>query len=630
MSADGIISPQTLKAMQRRALLAVLLLVILALCNAVEFYFQTQTLQSGLALEEGSTTLRSRIIESIRDIRRTQKTVSPQLSLGPTRPEAMEASQAIRHYLNQIRVRTNHPMDRLSPAHGLYQSITRPPYAINMHLARLDATLNNYAMQPDDAGRYNRLLTESEVTLTQLNAIIGLASRQNVQFLQTLQGLNMLHLFGNFLMLALAGFFVFKPVLDVLQKQTSEVSRTNKLLFSERQDRLRVQDALRQTRDQYRSVVDYALDGVITVSESGLIDLSNPAVERMFGYARQDLQGKNVSMILPMLFPEVINLHVERYLNQNAPDAELATRGATCEILGRRKDGSTFPLLVSVGEWRTQNQRYYTGILHDISAQKKTEQELKLLTQQLKASNQDLEHFALVTSHDLQEPVRKILAFSERLRNAMGNHLPEQAEMSLSRIESSSIRMRNLINDLLTYSRLNTRIHPFTKVDLNRVLRDVLEEVTEQPAARQPKFIIEPLPTIDADPSQMKQLLKNLISNAVKFQPKTQHTPVVQISGWIEQTDKPEQPTEDTVPKCVIAIRDNGIGFDEQYSDKIFQIFQRLHSKEAYDGTGIGLSICRKIVERHRGALKAASQQGRGSEFQVILPLYQPQGENIA
>ncbi|ARV58574.1 histidine kinase [Nostocales cyanobacterium HT-58-2] len=234
--------------------------------------------------------------------------------------------------------------------------------------------------------------------------------------------------------------------------------------------------------------------------------------------------------------------------------------------------------------------------------------------QELIRSNEELQQFAFIASHDLQEPLRKIKTFGERLKAAYGETLTEQGLDYLERMQNATRRMQALIEDLLTLSRVNTRGQPFIPIDLTQVTQEVLSDL--EVLIQQSGAYVElgELPIIHADPLQMHQLLQNLISNALKFHRKGE-LPIVKISSR-------KFNREDGVELCQIIVEDNGIGFDEKYLDRIFNVFQRLHGRSEYDGTGIGLAICRKIIERHKGSISAQSTPGQGSRFIVTLPMH--------
>jgi len=257
----------------------------------------------------------------------------------------------------------------------------------------------------------------------------------------------------------------------------------------------------------------------------------------------------------------------------------------------------------------------------EIEIRKTAEQKERDAAEELRRSNHELEQFAYVASHDLQEPLRKIQAFGDRLAQKYGGTLDEQGEQYLQRITASASRMRNLINDLLSFSRISTRTQPFVEVDLAEIVRDVLSDLEERIHQTNGEVDVGPLPRIDADPMQIRQLLLNLVANALKFhRPEVPSRVTVRAETYSKPNVAAEEPLRDY---CRITVSDNGIGFDEKYVDRIFQVFQRLHGRSQYEGTGIGLAICRKIVERHSGEIGASSVPGQGSNFWVILPLHQ-------
>ncbi|NET31332.1 MAG: PAS domain S-box protein [Cyanothece sp. SIO1E1] len=245
----------------------------------------------------------------------------------------------------------------------------------------------------------------------------------------------------------------------------------------------------------------------------------------------------------------------------------------------------------------------------------------------LARSNQELQEFAYVASHDLQEPLRKIQAFGDRLNAKYGEALTDQGRDYLDRIQNAAGRMQSLINDLLTLSRVTTRTQPFVPINLAQVAQEVLSDLEIQIQQTGGQVIVEALPTIEADPGQIRQLLQNLISNALKFH-SPERAPIIRVSGQLLPVQLHSSiPTVATSQFCRLSVADNGIGFDERYLDRIFKAFQRLHGRSEYEGTGMGLAICRKIVERHGGDITATSRPGQGATFIVTLPIQPGTGE---
>ena len=252
----------------------------------------------------------------------------------------------------------------------------------------------------------------------------------------------------------------------------------------------------------------------------------------------------------------------------------------------------------------------YTNLyIHDITERRRAEQALQTYTAKLEQSNRDLQEFAYVASHDLQEPLRKVQAFSDRLATKYESVLDETGRDYLKRMRDASHRMQVLITDLLGFSRISTHAQPFTEVDLNTITQEVLSDLENHIERIQARVEVGQLPMLKADPTQMHQLLQNLISNALKFHAEERPCQI-KISSKIEGET------------CQVSIEDNGIGFEAQYLERIFKPFQRLHKREEYEGSGMGLAICRRIVERHGGSITATSASGQGTTFLVSLPIH--------
>lgn len=257
-----------------------------------------------------------------------------------------------------------------------------------------------------------------------------------------------------------------------------------------------------------------------------------------------------------------------------------------------------------------------TAVAH---ARAEQAEQLKALNAILEQRNRELQEFAYVASHDLQEPLRKIHAFADLLWEDYHEQINEEGRHFLERMQHAARRMSRLLSDLLTYSRIATRAQPYQQLDLNRTLAEVCSDLELQIAEVGGTVHTEPLPSIEADPTQMHQLFQNLISNALKFH-RENVPPVVHVAGRLAPADAPG-----AAPVCRITVQDNGIGFDEKYLDRIFTPFQRLHGRGAYPGTGMGLAICRRIIERHQGHLTADSTPGAGTTFIVTLPSAHPE-----
>ena len=249
--------------------------------------------------------------------------------------------------------------------------------------------------------------------------------------------------------------------------------------------------------------------------------------------------------------------------------------------------------------------------IEDVTERRLTERRLAAQRGELERSNAALNEFAFIASHDLQEPLRKIVSFGERLAGSAGPVLEGNARVYLDRMLNAAARMRVLITDLLSYSQISTRTDPFVATDLGAIARDVVADLETSIADVGGRVDVGALPVIEADASQMRQLLQNLVANALKFR-RPEVAPVVRLGGSSAGNGS-----------WTITVTDNGIGFKEEHGEKIFRMFERLNSRAQYDGSGIGLAICRKIVERHGGTIAAKSTTGQGTTFSVTLPVTQ-------
>jgi signal transduction histidine kinase len=254
----------------------------------------------------------------------------------------------------------------------------------------------------------------------------------------------------------------------------------------------------------------------------------------------------------------------------------------------------------------------------DVTQTVRAEEALRDYAAKLERSNRELQDFASVASHDLQEPLRKIEAFGDRLVARCGDEISDTGRMYIDRILDAAGRMRCLINDLLSYSRVTTMARPFAPVDLGQIAREVMSDLQVAIEQAGAKIALGDLPVIQADATQMRQLLQNLLSNALKFRCEGR-PPRIRITGLLYTPEHAEQGSA-AARLCEITVTDNGIGFRQDYADRIFGIFQRLHGRSEYPGTGIGLATCRKILDRHGGTITATGRSGEGATFICTLP----------
>jgi two-component system, LuxR family, sensor kinase FixL len=379
-------------------------------------------------------------------------------------------------------------------------------------------------------------------------------------------------------------------------------------------ERKQIEEDRKRRADELDAIINSMTEAVIIYNADGELMRLNPAAIDAYGY---DPIGED-------------RLEVAQRLSVQCPDgcpidpADLpSSRALTGEVVRSQRllltnaRGEQLVILVSGSPIRLGGELVGAVVVfHDITDRERAQKALKKYAQQLERTNRDLQDFAFISSHDLQEPLRKIQAFSERIATKYADALDTTGIDYLSRMNSAAARMQNMINDLLAYSRVTSQTHNFVKVSLAEVVDQVLSDYEMRIEESQAFIEVSKLPTIKADPFQMHHLFMNLVSNSLKFQNKAT-APVVKIK-WSnpEEILTPEKSVE-------IVFEDNGIGFDEKYIKRIFQPFQRLHSHRAFEGSGIGLAICRKIVEFHGGSITASSTPGQGSIFVVRLPVEQ-------
>ena len=336
--------------------------------------------------------------------------------------------------------------------------------------------------------------------------------------------------------------------------------------------------------------------------ETDTLQAVNEGFARMHGYAPEELVGKPLSVAFdPAELPEL-----ERHL------ALVRERGHHIyEAMHIRKDGTRFPVMTDVSVFRDREDGrvlYRAAYFIDISERKRVEQALREKAEELVRSNQQLEQFASAASHDLLEPLRKITAFSDLLKRQSQAALDDKAKDFLERIRAAAARMTRLIEDLLAYSRVFGDSRPFDQVDLNGVVAGVLSDLETRLTDTKAEISVGKLPVVRAHAFQMRQLFQNLVANALKFQ----------AAGA-----KPKVRIESRVPRpgfVEVTVSDNGIGFDQKDAERIFEPFLRLHTRAEFEGSGIGLAICRRIMMRHGGWISAAGERGKGSTFTITLP----------
>ena len=363
------------------------------------------------------------------------------------------------------------------------------------------------------------------------------------------------------------------------------------------------------------AIVASAIDGIITISDHGDIETINNATESIFGYSEEELLGRNVKMLMP----EPYHSQHDQYLDNYRTTGVKRIIGIGREVVGKRKDGTLFPLDLAITEAKVDGKTLFVGTVRDITERKAIETEIRTLNEQLEervnertaeltASNTELDSFAYSVSHDLRAPLRHIDGFVDLLRASTKGKLDEKSTHYLDTVADSARRMGMLVDDLLAFSRMSRVELARQSFDMNEVIKDVIDQLQPEIAERSIDWQIAKLPTAKGDRALMGMVWTNLIQNAVKFT-RTRDPAIIQIGS---QTDGQDF--------HAYFIRDNGVGFDEKYASNLFGVFQRLHRQEDFEGTGIGLASIRRIIQRHGGSTWAEAALDKGAAFYFTLP----------
>ena len=374
------------------------------------------------------------------------------------------------------------------------------------------------------------------------------------------------------------------------------------------------EEALRASEKRYRSLFDLSHDGVVFVGLDGPVEEANDAYLDMLGYDLDELIGVTYQQLTPVRWAAMEAEIVEK---------QLMSRGYTDEYEKEyiRKNGSVFPIAVRSILVRDEagTPVRIMGIVRDITEQKQAKEALERHARDLARSNEELEQFAYVASHDLQEPLRKIRAFGDLLAEEKQENLDEEGRQYIDFMTDAASRMQTLVSDLLALSRVTTAAQPFEDLRLSEVFDTVLSDLSVSLDEADGQVDIAEAPTVEADRTQMEQLFRNLIGNGLKFR-----RPGVAPRVTVRMAAEAEPLAAIPGPAHTIVVTDNGIGFDPSEGSKLFQPFKRLHARHQYEGAGIGLAICEKIVLRHHGQITASGTPGEGATFTVTLPRRQP------
>jgi PAS domain S-box-containing protein len=363
------------------------------------------------------------------------------------------------------------------------------------------------------------------------------------------------------------------------------------------------EEHLEQMEGRYRGLLEAAPDAMVVVNQDGEIVLLNVQAEKQFAYSRDELLGQKVKNIIPEGFAERLIADGTR----TAAGALAQQIGAGLELTGRRKDGSDFPIEIMLSPLESPEGILVTAAIRDITERKKSEQHLVTTVGELKRSNDELQQFAYVASHDLQEPLRMVASYTQLLAKRYKGRLDSDADQFIAYAVDGSNRMQGLIQDLLAYSRAGTNGRALHEISSEKALKEAISNLGATIQESGALVTHDSLPHITSDDTQLVQIFQNLVGNAIKY--RRAEDPHVHVSA-----------TKNGGKEWIFSVRDNGLGIDPQYFERIFVLFQRLHGREEFKGTGIGLAICKKILERLGGRIWVESQPKQGSIFYFSLP----------
>jgi PAS domain S-box-containing protein len=366
--------------------------------------------------------------------------------------------------------------------------------------------------------------------------------------------------------------------------------------------RKKAETHLAQMEGRYRGLLEAAPDAMVVVNQAGEIVLLNVQAEIQFGYRRDELLGQKVKNIIPEGFAE--RLIADRL--RSAEDALAQQIGTGIELVARRRNGSEFPIELMLSPLASAEGTLVTAAIRDISVRKQAEVHLVAKVDELNRSNEELGQFAYIASHDLQEPLRMVASYTALLAKRYKGKLDGDADEFIAFAVDGASRMQRLIQDLLAYSRVGSKGTDLLSTSSEAALQQALQNLRGAIEESGALVTYDALPEVLADDMQLIQLFQNLVGNAIKY--RREGIPNVHVAA-VQNGGK----------KWLFSVQDNGLGIESQYYDRIFGMFQRLHKREEFAGTGIGLAICKKIVERHGGSISVESQPGHGSTFRFPL-----------
>lgn len=439
--------------------------------------------------------------------------------------------------------------------------------------------------------------------------------------------------------IAAIGFITRKTFRDFLPYYTNDTNLFIRIMqeideYCVELDSLFFKSYLALKKAEINALIENAPDAVIAIDHESRIIVWNPKCEEIFGWKAEEVTGRTLTdTIIPAIYRESHTQGMRRLLNTG----EARVLNKTLELTALNKNTGEFHISLTISKGERDGQLIFIAFIRDISKEKQIQLELhnkskeladlnRFLEQkniELERTNKELESFNYIIGHDLQEPLRRIQVFSSRLADNYQKVNDEERGLMIERINFSAARLNLLIRDLLSFTLLNRKDESnFEVVNLNSVVQEILSDYQMSIDEKKVFFSIGKLPSVKAIRLQMQQLFQNLIDNAIKYA-HPQRKPHIQISGTLIENGAMKTISQRALPVAYnkITVKDNGIGFEEEYSEKIFLLFQRLHTKDQYSGTGIGLAICKRVIEFHKGFIKVHSQPETGTIFDIYLPV---------
>jgi len=354
----------------------------------------------------------------------------------------------------------------------------------------------------------------------------------------------------------------------------------------------------------FEGLFELAPDGIIVVNRSGGIIRANKQAERLFGYSRNELFNAHHEIILPEGLREKHMEHRRVYMSE----PHIRPMGTGLELFGRRKDGSEFSVDIALGPLKADEDMVVIAVIRDVSERKTADDMMKKRTSELIDAMKELDAFSYSVSHDLRAPLRHMHGFVELLKKRIVGLPDEKIHQYADAIAAASIKMGILVDDLLAFSRMGQTEIKKRKIGFNTLIREVVRDIQDEAKGRDIKWEIDELPeVVYGDQTLLRLVFVNLIANSVKF---TRTRPLAEIKiGCKDEGDN-----------FVCSVKDNGVGFDMKYVDKLFGVFQRLHTQNEFEGTGVGLANVRRIISRHGGRIWAEGSVGQGATFYFTLP----------